>query len=155
MTFSKALIMRLVWFVVGAGISYSVNLGLYRLFHNYVGWHHSVAYAITLCLSAVVLFLWNYFVGFRTKRPIVGSAWRHAVCYGLANILDYSMFVSLIHIFPHLTELVLAAVKAFVVVFKFAAYHYWVYPVQTDEPVRSEGGGPIAPVDEPLPPRAS
>ena len=155
MKLSKPLIMRLVWFVVGAGISYGVNLGLYRLFHNYVGWPHAGAYALTLCLSAIVLFLWNYFVGFRTKRPLVGSAWRHAVCYGLANVLDYSLFVTLIHMFPHWTELVLAAVKAFVVVFKFAAYHFWVYPVRTGEPEAGEGGGPIASVDEPLPPRAS
>ena len=155
MKLSKALIMRLVWFVVGAGLSYGVNLGLYRLFHDYVGWHHSLAYALTLCLSAVVLFLWNYFVGFRTKRPLVGSAWRHAVCYGLANVLDYFLFVSLIHVFPHRTELVLAAVKAFVVVFKFAAYHFWVYPVHTSEPDTDETGGTITRVDDALPPRAN
>ena len=73
MKLSKALIMRLVWFVVGGLASIALNAGLFRLFHFQVGLNRFVAYGLALSLSAVVLFVWNYFVGFRTNRPLVGS----------------------------------------------------------------------------------
>lgn len=157
MKLTKALLMRLVWFVVGGVASIGLNIGLFNLFHVYIGWNRFLSYALALSISGVLLFLWNYFVGFRTKRHLVGSAWRHAVSLGVAYALDYTLVVILHGMFPARHNLVIAAVKIAVAGFKFGIYHFWVYPEHPAEPAAAvgEGRGPITPIDEPLPPRAN
>ena len=171
MKFSKALFMRLVWFGVGGAASIAINAGLFRFFHFYIGWNRFLAYALALAIANVVLFIWNYFVGFRTRRQWVGSAWRHAVCLSVANGLDYILVVSLHGLLlqrPEMvtavaiagfkvlwSDLVIAGVKVFVAFFKFGLYHYWVYPERKGAPTSAEGGESVTPIDDALPPRAN
>jgi hypothetical protein len=152
---NKALIMRLLWFVVGGVVSISLNAGLFRFFHFYVGWNRFLAYGLALGIANIVLFTWNYFVGFRTRRQWVGSAWRHAVCLSVANALDYTLVVILHGIFPQWPSVVIAVVKIFVSGFKFGAYHYWVYPERARDPASPGAGKSVGPVDDALPPRAN
>ncbi len=155
MKFSKPFFARLFWFLVGGVLSIWVNAGLFRLFSHGFGWRDSVAYALSLAIINVLLFLWNYVVGFKSDRHWTDAAWRQAVCLSVANGLNYALVLLLLRIVPQCPEVVaavfsgsplwhqkltafwkegiIAAVQVFIAFFKFGLYHYWVYPQR--EPV--------------------
>ena len=89
MKLSKSFFARLFWFVVGGVLSIAVNAGLFRLFCNGFGWNRYVGYALSLAIVNVLLFLWNYVVGFKTDRHWTDAAWRQVVCLSAANGLNY------------------------------------------------------------------
>jgi len=150
--FSKSLFVRLFWFVVGGVLSIGVNIGLFRLFQSGFGWSHYVAYALSLAIVNVLLFLWNYVVGFKSDRHWTDAAWRQGVCLGVANGLNYALVMILQGLLPHWPEwiqtlvsmgnpawvvklprwpeVIIAAVQVFIAFFKFGLYHYWVYAEQ-------------------------
>lgn len=128
MKLSKAFFIRLFWFVLGGVLSIAVNAGLFRLFYGVFGWNRYAAYALSLAIINVLLFLWNYVVGFKTDRHWSDSAWRQGVCLAVANGLNYALVMVLQGIFPRWPEVVIAVVQVFIAFFKFGLYHYWVYP---------------------------
>jgi putative flippase GtrA len=149
---SKSFFARLFWFVVGGVLSIAVNAGLFRLFFFHFGWNRYVAYGLSLAIINVLLFLWNYFVGFETKAHWSVSAWRQAVCLAVANSLNYGLVMLLQGLFPRWPEAVIAVVQVFIAFFKFGLYHYWVYPQHGPElaaeetsPPRLEGDAPSSP----------
>ena len=91
MKFSKSFFARLFWFLVGGVLSIWVNAGLFRLFTHGFGWRDSVAYALSLAIINVLLFLWNYVVGFKSDRHWTDAAWRQAVCLTVSNGLNYAL----------------------------------------------------------------
>ncbi len=131
-------------------LSIWVNAGLFRLFSRGFGWKDWVAYAVSLAIINVLLFLWNYVVGFKSDRHWTDAAWRQAVCLGVANGLNYGLVLGLLKIFPDCPDLIagasnwsplvhqkvvgfwkegiIASVQVFIAFFKFGLYHYWVYP---------------------------
>jgi hypothetical protein len=135
---------------VGGVLSIWVNAGLFRLFSAGFGWNDYLAYALSLAIINILLFLWNYVVGFKSDRHWADAAWRQAVCLGVANGLNYALVMILQKVFPHCPEfivaafkwsafahgklidywkeLIIAAVQVFIAFFKFGLYHYWVYP---------------------------
>ena len=149
MKFSKSFFVRLFWFVVGGVLSIGVNAGLFRLFTDGFGWNRFVGYAFSLAIINVLLFLWNYVVGFKSDRHWSEAAWRQGVCLALANGLNYLLVMVLLGLFPHRPEMIfslvhstspallpllphwpsaiIAAVQVFIAFFKFGLYHYWVY----------------------------
>ena len=152
MKFSKSFFVRLFWFVVGGVLSIGVNAGLFRLFQSGFGWNRFAAYALSLAIINVLLFLWNYVVGFKTHRHWSDAAWRQGVCLGAANALNYALVMGLLGWFPdwprifpgliswiipvsvaalpHWPEVVIAVVQVLIALFKFVLYHYWVYAEQ-------------------------
>ena len=138
MKLSKSFFLRLFWFVVGGVLSIGVNAGLFRLFFTHFGWNRYAAYALSLAIVNVLLFLWNYVVGFRTDRHWSDSAWRQGVCLAVANGLNYVLVMVLQGLFPRWPELIIAAVQVFIAFFKFGLYHYWVYPQQEPRGVAEE-----------------
>jgi len=157
--FSKSFFARLFWFLVGGILSIWVNAGLFRLFTHGFGWRDSVAYALSLAIINVLLFLWNYVVGFKSDRHWTDAAWRQAVCLTVSNGLNYILVLVLLKLFPQCPDFVasltsfstlvhdkavgfwkegiIAAVQVFIAFFKFGLYHYWVYPQRpaTGEPL--------------------
>ena len=140
MKFSKPFFKRLFLFGVGGVLSIAVNAGLFRLFFTYFGWNRYLAYGLSLAIINVLLFLWNYVVGFKTDRHWSDSAWRQGVCLAVANGLNYVLVMVLQGIFPRWPEAIIAVVQVFIAFFKFGLYHYWVYPQQgaeaPEEPAR-------------------
>lgn len=130
MKLSQAFFTRLFWFVLGGLLSIAVNAGLFRLFHGIFCWNRFVAYALSLAILNVLLFLWNYFVGFETRAHWSVAAGRQAVCLAAANGLNYALVMVLQGFFPRWPEAIIAAVQVFIAFFKFGLYHYWVYPVE-------------------------
>jgi putative flippase GtrA len=146
---SKSFFARLFWFVVGGVLSIGVNAGLFRLFCSGFGWNRYVGYALSLAIVNVLLFLWNYVVGFKTDRHWTDAAWRQIVCLAAANGLNYALVMvlqgmfpqwpalvisllasktpTLLKALPRWPEVIIAAVQVFIALFKFALYHYWVY----------------------------
>src|SRR5205823_867336 len=70
----KAISLRLFWFVLGGVLSIGVNAGLFQLFAVKFGWNRFVAYGLSLGLVNVLLFFWNYLVGFKTSAHWTVSA---------------------------------------------------------------------------------
>jgi len=148
--FSKSFFARLFWFLVGGLLSIAVNAGLFRLFTEGFGWRISIAYALSLAIINVLLFLWNYVVGFKSDRHWTDAAWRQTVCLTVSNGLNYVLVLFLLKLFPHCPDFIadltrfwsllqtkvvtlwkegiIAAVQVFIAFFKFGLYHYWVYP---------------------------
>jgi putative flippase GtrA len=148
--FSKSFFARLFWFLVGGVLSIWVNAGLFRLFTHGFGWRDSVAYALSLAIINVLLFLWNYVVGFKSDRHWTDAAWRQAVCLTVSNGLNYALVLILLKIVPQCPDFlasaftwsaflhtkligfwkegIIAGVQVFIAFFKFGLYHYWVYP---------------------------
>lgn len=114
-------------------MSIGVNAALFRLFNSGFGWNRYVAYALSLAIINVLLFLWNYVVGFKTERHWSDAAWRQVVCLGIANSLNYALVMVLQGWFPRWPEVIIAAVQVFIAFFKFGLYHYWVYPQREPE----------------------
>jgi putative flippase GtrA len=141
--FSKPFFARLFWFFVGGVLSIAVNAGLFRLFSSYFGWNRYVAYGLSLAIINVLLFLWNYVVGFKTDRHWSDSAWRQGVCLGLANGLNYALVMVLQGIFPRWPVVIIAGVQVFIAFFKFGLYHYWVYP-QREPELSAEPAGRVS-----------
>jgi putative flippase GtrA len=160
--FSKSFFSRLFWFLVGGILSIWVNAGLFRLFSHGFGWKDSIAYGLSLAIINVLLFLWNYVVGFKSERHWTDAAWRQAVCLGVSNSLNYALVLGLLRLIPHCPEVVvgafawspvihqkvvgfwkegiIAAVQVFIAFFKFGLYHYWVYPQRDPTPAPAEVG---------------
>jgi putative flippase GtrA len=130
---SKSFFVRLFWFVIGGVLSIAVNAGLFRLFFTFFGWNRYVAYGLSLAIINVLLFLWNYVVGFRTDRHWSDSAWRQGVCLAVANGLNYALVMILQGLFPRWPEAIIAVVQVFIAFFKFGLYHYWVYPQKGED----------------------
>jgi putative flippase GtrA len=148
--FSKSFFARLFLFLVGGVMSIWVNAGLFRLFSHGFAWKDSIAYGLSLAIVNVLLFLWNYVVGFKSERHWTDAAWRQAVCLGVSNALNYALVLGLLRLLPHCPEFVaatftwsawahqkvvgfwkegiIAAVQVCIAFFKFGLYHHWVYP---------------------------
>ena len=118
----------LAMFMAFFGVIIAVNAGLFRLFHGVFGWNRFAAYALSLALVNVLLFLWNYLVGFKTDRPWGDSAWRQGACLAVANALNYALVMVFQGVFPGWPEAVIAVVQVFIAFFKFGLYHCWVFP---------------------------
>ncbi len=128
MKFTKPFFIRLFWFIAGGVLSILVNTQLYRLFHSYFGWGEYLAYALSLTIVTVLLFLWNYLVGFKTDRHWTDSAWRQAVSQVFCIGLNYAMVTTLVKMIHGYDTYIIAAVQVFIAFFKFGLYHYWIYP---------------------------
>jgi hypothetical protein len=166
---SKSFFARLFWFVVGGVLSIGVNAGLFRLFCSGFGCNRYVGYALSLAIVNVLLFLWNYVVGFKTDRHWTDAAWRQVVCLGAANGLNYALVMALQGLFPQWPgfvtsllsahapalvkmlpgwpEVIIAAVQVFIALFKFALYHYWVY-VEPKPAVALDEAEPVIEAEE-------
>jgi putative flippase GtrA len=136
--FSKPFFARLFWFVAGGVLSIAINAGLFRLFFFQFGWNRFLSYALSLAIINVLLFLWNYRVGFKTKRHWGDSAWRQGVCLVVANALNYGLVMLLQGFYPRWPEAIIAGVQVFIAFFKFALYHYWVFPDHASDPAAVE-----------------
>ena len=111
MKFSKSFFARLFWFLVGGVLSIWVNAGLFRLFSQGFGWKDAVAYGLSLAIINVLLFLWNYVVGFKSDRHWTDAAWRQAVCLGVSNALNYALVLVLLKLLPRCPDFIAEAFR--------------------------------------------
>jgi len=134
----QPVIVRLMFFVIGGGMSSLLNTGILWLANKVFGWPKSEAVALSVVTTAVVFFLWSYYVNFRTTRAWKECLPRYLGCLLICNALNYLIVLSGVKKFGAgfwTAYLVVAVVYSMTGCVKFLLYNYWVFP----------GGGRVAP----------
>ena len=124
----KVMAWRALWFVVGGGISFSLNWGAYQFLHFKAGFRPPVAYAFSVSMTYVVLSVWNYHVNFRTNHRFRECFARYVIAVCLCAMANYAIVAPLIKSWGKYWFLLIVLVQAPMGLFKFSLYHFWVYP---------------------------
>src|SRR5438094_500773 len=85
---------RIGFFVLGGVFSSLLNTSLLKLFRDYFGWPAAAAFALSVFLVTCVLFLWSYFVNFRTSRVWHNCLHRYLTCVAICYALNYCIGLS-------------------------------------------------------------
>jgi len=135
----KVIAWRALWFVVGGGISSSLNGGAYHFLHFKAGLRPPVAYAFSLSMTMAVLSMWNYHVNFRTQHRFRECLLRYVIAVCLCTLANYAIVAPLIRSWGKYWFFLILLVQMPMGLFKFSLYHFWVYP-RDDEFPESEPG---------------
>jgi putative flippase GtrA len=130
----QPVIARLMFFVLGGGMSSLLNTGIFRLCNKALHWPEAVALAISVVTTAVIFFLWSYYVNFRTARVWKDCLPRYLGCLLICNALNYVIGLSGIKKFGTgflMTYAVVVVVYSLTGCVKFLLYNYWVFPTGT------------------------
>lgn len=115
-----------------------LNTGILWLAHTVFGWPKNAAVALSVATTAVIFFIWSYFVNFRTARGWKECLPRYLGCLLICNALNYLIVLSGIKKFGAgfwTAYVVIVVVYSLTGCVKFVLYNYWVFP----------GGGESAP----------
>jgi putative flippase GtrA len=126
---------RLMFFVLGGGMSSLLNTGIFRISNQLFHWPDSAAYGLSVVTTAAVFFVWSYYVNFRTTRVWKDCLPRYLGCLVICNALNYLIGLSGIKKFGTsflTTLLVVAAVYSVTGCVKFLLYNFWVFPNGTE-----------------------
>jgi hypothetical protein len=141
----KLLQWRLFWFFAGAGVNYLLVSTPFHYLQTHTALSKGVISACSYGASTGLLFLWNYFVNFRTslrKREAlpryltaVAVMWMLSSCtLWLLKSINPNSFVN---VFGFSLDLDIIATQALLAGLKFPLYHKWAFPAPKD----GDGGG--------------
>jgi putative flippase GtrA len=131
---------RLGFFVLGGVGSTTLNSSILDATKHFWGWPYVAGYAFSAASTALVFFLWSYFINFRTSRVWKNCLGRYVACVLLALLMNYLIGICGLKHFgsTRLARfLVIGVVQSFTGGIKFLLYHFWVFPY-ADGPARSE-----------------
>ncbi|MGA3170817.1 MAG: hypothetical protein ABSE62_07360 [Chthoniobacteraceae bacterium] len=131
----QPLVNRLGFFVLGGCFSAAINKNLLAAGQHFFGWPLPVAFAFSASSTAVILFLWSYFVNFRTSRVWKDCLGRYITVFLLALLMTYLIGVCGLKQFGSkgwVGFLVIMCVQSFTGCIKFLLYHFWVFPRQEE-----------------------
>jgi len=130
-TKKQPLVNRLGFFVLGGAGSWALNYSILTLAGSHLHLPDSQAYALSVASTAVILFLWSYFVNFRTSRMWHDCLGRYLCAMLLAALVNYLIGLLGLKHFGS-TKLargcVVFVVQSFTGCIKFLLYHFWVFP---------------------------
>ena len=125
----RVLGVRVVAFLCGGGVNFAVNGGTFWLLTRLAHLPKNTAYAGSLAVTTVCLFLWSYFVNFRTSHAWHDCLGRYLTVFGFMQALNYVLTTRVgFRFFPNLEYAVIAAAPVALAGVKFALYNYWVFP---------------------------
>lgn len=127
----QSIFSRVFFFAIGGAFSALLNTSAYRLLHDMLGLPPAAAYAISLLFITTVLFMWSYFVNFRTAQAWNDCIGRYLTCVALCYAINYFIGLSGIKKWGHgfwTTFLVIGLVQSMTGCVKFLLYHFWVFP---------------------------
>ena len=127
----QPLVARLGFFVIGGVGSTTLNSSILNLPKHYWGWPYVLGYAFSAASTALVFFLWSYFINFRTSRVWKNCLGRYIACVLLALLMNYLIGIFGLKRFgsTNLARfLVILVVQSFTGGLKFLLYHFWVFP---------------------------
>jgi len=127
----QPLVARMGFFVLGGVLSSTLNWTILNAAMHFFKWSYAQGYACSAASTAVVLFLWSYYINFRTSRVWKNCLGRYLVCWAAALLLNYLIGVSGLKHFGSsrlLQLLVIGVVQSFTGGIKFVLYHFWVFP---------------------------
>jgi hypothetical protein len=138
----QPLVARLGFFVLGGVGSAALNKIMLGATQHFWGWPVAAGFALSAASTACILFLWSYFVNFRTSRVWKSCLGRYLTVFLLALLMTYLIGVCGLKKFGStglVGLLVIGAVQSFTGSIKFLLYHFWVFP-HAGEPAREEPG---------------
>jgi putative flippase GtrA len=133
----QPLISRIGFFVLGGLASLTLNWSILNAAMHFLGWPYALGYAVSTASTALVLFLWSYFINFRTSRVWKHCLGRYVACVLLALLINYLIGVCGLKQFgstKFLQIVVIGVVQSFTGGIKFLLYHLWVFPYAEPEP---------------------
>jgi len=122
---------RLGFFVLGGVGSTAVNSSILNAALHFLHWNYAAGYALSACSTAVIFFLWSYFINFRTSLVWKNCIGRYITCFLLALLFNYLIGLSGLKHFGSsnlMRILVIGVVQSFTGGIKFLLYHFWVFP---------------------------
>jgi putative flippase GtrA len=131
----QPLVARLGFFVLGGVGSTAVNSSLLNFATVHLHWPTVLGYAFSASSTAVIFFLWSYFINFRTSRVWKNCMGRYIACFLLALLINYLIAVSGLKHFGSTNVsrvIVIGIVQSFTGGIKFLLYHFWVFPHAED-----------------------
>jgi len=127
----QPLLSRIFFFGVGGALSSGLNTGVLWLFNKTLGFPRPAALAISILTTAVVFFLWSYFINFRTSQLWKNCIGRYLTCVAVCQIINYIVALSCIKIWgTNWTKIYFINVGVMSITggIKFLLYHFWVFP---------------------------
>lgn len=125
----RVLGVRAVAFLCGGGVNFAVNGGTFWTLTHLEHLSKNAAYAGSLAVTTVCLFLWSYFVNFRTSHAWHDCLGRYLTVFGLMQALNYLLTTRIgFRLFPNFEYVVIAAAPMTLAGVKFLLYNYWVFP---------------------------
>jgi hypothetical protein len=127
----QPLVNRLGFFLLGGVGSTLLNKNILAATQHFWGWPVVAGYAFSAASTAVVFFLWSYFINFRTSRVWKNCLGRYIACVLLALLMNYLIGVCGLKRFGSaglIGYLVIGCVQSFTGGIKFLLYHFWVFP---------------------------
>jgi hypothetical protein len=132
----KLLRWRLFWFFAGAGVNYLLISTPFRYLRTHTDLSDWTISACSVGASTSLLFLWNYFVNFRTslrKREALPRYLTAVVSMWLLSSITLSLlkryFPGLgVNPFGYAVDLDIVATQALIAGLKFPLYHKWAFP---------------------------
>jgi len=128
----QPLVNRLIFFVIGGGLSSLLNTSILWFAEKALHWPKSYALALSVVITAVVFFIWSYYINFRTSKDWKNCLPRYLGCLVITNILNYVITLSGIKKFGTgsflMSWLIVTAVYSVTGCVKFVLYNYWVFP---------------------------
>jgi len=138
--------MRLFWFLAGSGVNYLLIATPFKWLKAHTGLPIWAMAAMSIGVSTVFFFLWNYFVNFRTDSPKRDALARYVCAVVLMFSLSSATLTVLKHFDAHMAfaigkfplDLDIVATQFFLAGLKFFLYHKWVFPVSDEVPPEIE-----------------
>ena len=127
----QPLVARLGFFVLGGVGSTTLNSSILAAAMHFWSWHYNAAYALSAGSTAVVFFLWSYFINFRTSLVWKNCLGRYILCFSLALLMNYIIAVTGLKHYGSTwiaRYLIILIVQSFTGGIKFLLYHFWVFP---------------------------
>jgi putative flippase GtrA len=133
----QPLVARLGFFVLGGVGSTTLNSTILDATRHFWGWPYAAGYAFSAASTALVFFLWSYFINFRTSLVWKNCLGRYIACVLLALLINYLIGVCGLKQFGSTRlarYLVILVVQSFTGGIKFLLYHFWVFPYADGPP---------------------
>ena len=133
----QPLVARLGFFVLGGVGSASLNKTILAATQHFLGWPVAAGFAVSAASTAAILFLWSYFINFRTSRVWKDCLGRYLTCFLLALLMTYLIGVCGLKKFGStgvVGLIVIVCVQSFTGGIKFLLYHFWVFPYSDATP---------------------
>lgn len=124
-----------MFFAIGGAFSSGLNTGIFKLCSAVLHFPKWGALAVSIVITAVVFFLWSYYVNFRTSQVWRNCIGRYLTCVAACQAINYAVAFTCIGIWGSEWKkvwLINVAVMSVTGGVKFLLYHFWVFPAGRD-----------------------
>ena len=129
---------RFLWFLAGAGVNYLLISTPFKYLRLHTTLPIIAISALSLAVSTIFFFFWNYFVNFRTDSRKRDALFRYLIAVACLWALSTLTLTALKKMDFHLSfsigrfplDLDIIATQFCLGGFKFMIYHKWAFPAE-------------------------